>query len=507
MSENNNKIEYLALVIYSFITKFLVSINSIRFNEVFTDTDQAIFFSIGKAMLHGKILYKDVFDHKTPYIYFFNAFAALFEKNHIGLYIIEVVLLSTILIFLYKTSLIFTSKFKSFMASIVMATILSIPQITFSYSRTEMYAIAFIMPVVYLFAKYFADVTANVSSENRENEFSPIKMFVIGIFAALTLMTNIRAVVIFVPFAVALLIKLVKMKKIKNLCQVFVAGLVGVVVTILPYVIYAVFTESLNDAIYAIFTSNMNYAESNFTFGKNIFKTALNFLSANKVFFAFIFLSFILWFNLKIDKYIKYSIISSMVITILYVILSNRTNPYYLVILLPYLISIYFVIARFINFKINFSMNVIYIIMMILFLMMNIFINRDMIIRYMNAEHRADRINTAIKNYIDKENPKVLSFGFNPEVYIYTNSTVEYKYFFIPNIPYSADKTPYTAQYRYIMERDPDVIVYANSNAGNDMPTTMFDQIRITLSTSYNLVDEFKTNDFTGTFYIFIKKP
>lgn len=503
----------IILIIYSILTKFLVSINSIRFGEVFTETDQSIFFSIGKAILHGKVLYKDVFDHKTPYIYFFNAFAALFEKNHLGLFIIEVVLLSTILIFTYKTAKLFVTETKAFLSDIVLAVILSIPQITFGYSRTEMYAIAFIMPSIYLFAKYFVDtkiVEDDILSSNvavsTDGSFKLSHMFIIGILASLTFMTNIRAVVIFVPFAIALLIKLLSTKNFKNLLLVILSGLCGFVITIIPYIIYAVATNSLGDAIYAIFTSNVNYANSNFAFGKNFIKTAATFISNNSVFFAFTLISFVSWFFVKMEKFTKFSIIISMIVTMSYIVFSNRTNPYYLVILMPYLMSIYFIIVRFINIKVKVSDLFIFVTFAILFLFINVCVNRDIKIRYLNCVHRAERINNAISSNLNKSDAKVLSFGFNPETYIYTGSVVDYKYFIIPNIPYKADKLPYNAQYEYIMSRDPDVVVYANSNAASDMPKEMFDRIRYVLSTAYDLVDEFKTNEFTGTFYIFVKK-
>ena len=134
------------------------------------------------------------------------------------------------------------------------------------------------------------------------------------------------------------------------------------------------------------------------------------------------------------------------------------------------------------------------------------YINRSIDIRYTNCVNRAARINKAIENNIsNRENIKVLSYGFNPEVYIYTKDVLNYKYFIIPNVSYKADPTAYEAQYNYIMSADPDVVVYANSATGNNMPKMMFDRLRYTLSTSYKLVDEFKTNNFTGTFYIFIK--
>lgn len=516
MNRSSNKIEYLILIVYSFITKFFVSINSIRFSEIFTETDQAIFLSIGKAILHGKVLYKDVFDHKTPYIYFFNAVAAIFEKNHFGLFIIEVVLLSLILIFTYKIASLYVSQIKSFVSALILGIILSIPQITFGYSRTEMYAIAFIMPSIYLFAKYFVRVSQSVGA-SFTNPFKLSHMFLIGILASLTFMTNIRAVVIFVPFALALLVKLIVdsrfasqqnivIANIRFIIFLILSSLCGFIITIIPYIVYAVVTNSIDDAIFAIFTSNINYAKSNFAFGKNFMMTASTFISSNIMFFGFVVFSFISWLSLKMEKYTKYSIIASMIITLVYVVFSNRTNPYYLVILMPYLISIYFALTRFFRFKIKVGKLLIYISSALVILLINIFINRDIRIRYLNCEHRAERINLAIKNNLVKDNPKVLSFGFNPETYIYTGSIVDYKYFIIPNIPYTADKLPYNAQYEYIMSRDPDVVVYANSSAASDMPKEMFDRVRYVLSTSYELVDEFKTNEFTGTFYIFVKK-
>ena len=106
------KIEYFLIFIYTVLIKFFVSINSIRFSEVFTDPDQAIFYTIGKAITSGKVLYTDIFDHKTPYIYFVNAIASLFDKNHLGLFTIEVIIMFITLIYVYK---IFAQPFYSYL--------------------------------------------------------------------------------------------------------------------------------------------------------------------------------------------------------------------------------------------------------------------------------------------------------------------------------------------------------------------------------------------------------
>ena len=53
-------------------------------------TDSSVFFTIGRSMLSGKVPYRDLFDHKGWYVYFFNYLGAcLSSKTTIGLFIIE----------------------------------------------------------------------------------------------------------------------------------------------------------------------------------------------------------------------------------------------------------------------------------------------------------------------------------------------------------------------------------------------------------------------------------
>lgn len=203
----------------------------------------------------------------------------------------------------------------------------------------------------------------------------------------------------------------------------------------------------------------------------------------------------------------KLPIIASLVITFIYVVFSHRTNVYYLVILMPFLLSIYFLLARlaakiFDNWK-----RIVYIVLVIAFLGINVFTNRTIDSRYKYCLYMAMRINENLfKKLGNKRNAKILSFGFNPEIYIFTGVVPNYKFFIIPNISYKEDSTPYDAQYDYIMQKDPDVVIYSHSTVAADMDKTKFDQIRYVLSLDYDLVDEYKINDYLGKNYIFVKK-
>ena len=90
------------LFLYSFLMTYLHSLNSVRFDDASIISDNAVFYLMGRAMLQGKVLYKDMFDHKTPYIYFINAIASIFESRHLGLYIITSLVLFISLYFTYK---------------------------------------------------------------------------------------------------------------------------------------------------------------------------------------------------------------------------------------------------------------------------------------------------------------------------------------------------------------------------------------------------------------------
>ena len=56
---------------------YLHSFNSVRFDDTAIYSDNAVFYLMGRARLQGKVLYRDMFDHKTPYVYFINALAVI----------------------------------------------------------------------------------------------------------------------------------------------------------------------------------------------------------------------------------------------------------------------------------------------------------------------------------------------------------------------------------------------------------------------------------------------
>lgn len=510
----------IIFLIHSFIIKFLMSLHSIRFDSVYTETDDAIFYTIGKAIMSGKVLYKDIFDHKTPYIYFIDAFVSILDKNHLGLYILEVAILYFTLYYFYRLMKIVSgikdgNDLRLYVPTFIVSILLTIPSLTFSYSRTEEYAICFLVISIYIFASFFYSA---------DNEFRKKNIFIIGIFAGLTFMTNIRAAVLFVPFAVAVLIRLIKSKSYKNIFTTFVYGVIGVIVSMIPYLIYMVVTNSYTDAYYAIIETNVNYLSENLSKNVSIFNIAAKFIKENLVVYIISFITLISLFLLNYNKFLKYSVLASYIIALIYITFSNRSYSYYLVILYPYWTSIYFLMLSGIRPRddlrssfvrksgpsvrpraTNYSQGTL---LMVLTIIVSLLIGfRDLENIYKNHLRRSGKMREAItKRFGSLDNLNVLSFGMNPEVYIYLGIVPKYKFFFIPNVSYEADNTAYRAQYNYIQELSADVIVYRTREVNNTMPKAMQNQIFFTLGTSYDLIETITTNAEEGVYYIYAKK-
>ena len=64
--------------------------------------DSAVFVLIGKAIVNGKIVYKDLFDHKGPILFFIEAIGYSISERT-GIWIIQCIFGLFTLLFVYRT--------------------------------------------------------------------------------------------------------------------------------------------------------------------------------------------------------------------------------------------------------------------------------------------------------------------------------------------------------------------------------------------------------------------
>lgn len=87
--------------------------------------DANVFFSAGKAMLQGKVIYRDLYDHKGPLLFFLHALCALVStKSFIGVYFLEILTNALFLLIAYRLITLYADHRLALCALPVMAVML-----------------------------------------------------------------------------------------------------------------------------------------------------------------------------------------------------------------------------------------------------------------------------------------------------------------------------------------------------------------------------------------------
>jgi len=315
--------------------------------------DSSVFIYSARQILNGQIMYKDIVDHKGPFLYLINVIALLiFNGKFIGIWIFEIISLFMASIMMYKTALFFAGKFSSFLA--VVTALLSLVPLLVGGNLTEEWALPFISIAMYIFIAYLKD----------NKPFNIVRLLVLSITFALVFMIQVKLVAVWAGFGIGLLIKWTVEKKYKELIRNLSFLLLFTLLFSLPFFLYFHFNKALSDAIYLVFSYNMfEYSPQTVIFTlKRCFKVL-----AGVYWLSVIPFTMVIWMFLREKTKINVSIFLAFIFTSLGCSLGPRF-PHYFMIFAPLLIIPYSYILEII--KENFP-KAKYIYVLILFLFYN----------------------------------------------------------------------------------------------------------------------------------------
>ena len=208
--------------------------------------DSSVFIYSARQILNGQIMYKDIVDHKGPFLYFINVLALfIFNGKFIGIWFFEIISLFLASIMMYKTALFFAGRIPSFFA--VVTAFLFLVQLLIGGNFTEEWALPLISIAMYIFVAYL--------KENKP--LTIVRLFVLSLTFVLTLMLQANMVVLWTGFGLVLLIKWIVEKKYKELIRNLSFILLFVILSILPFFLYFYYKGALSEAIYLAFKYNM----------------------------------------------------------------------------------------------------------------------------------------------------------------------------------------------------------------------------------------------------------
>ena len=255
-------------VLFFFVSLTFILAFSKSTSPLFTNTigiDSAIFMTIGKGWANGAIPYVSLWDQKGPIIFAINALGWTVFSNWYGLFAIQVLCMFLTLIAVYKILRTAYSEKKACIITIFLAFLLRIDYIG---NSTEEYLLPLLCLCFLKLLQYTRQFQAG------EINHKPSCAFLYGFTFSFCLLTRLTNALGLSGAVFATAINLAMHGKWKNLMENAVAFIAGVLILLLPFVLYFSSYGALNDFIYGTITYNMEYFAESRLGGLSIYNAA-----------------------------------------------------------------------------------------------------------------------------------------------------------------------------------------------------------------------------------------
>lgn len=210
-------------------------------------TDQAVFFTIAKGILNGKLAYVDFFDHKGILLYMILAAGLWFSENLIGNFVIELAVIFLSAFFMYRIARLFANEWISLLA---VFTVFASDITLFTSSNSEEYMFPILCVSVYLF---LLQIRGGIKK---------YQVFLIGAGGMLVFFIKYNYCLIWAALGVLLFLHMVLKRsrwiEIIKMCLAFGGGMLAAAV---PFALYLSATGSFGAFMDTYVLYSLHYAE------------------------------------------------------------------------------------------------------------------------------------------------------------------------------------------------------------------------------------------------------
>ena len=203
--------------------------------------DSAFFSMAGRAILNGKVMYRDYFDIKGPVFFFWEALGQLIHTDRIGINFLQVICILGATYFLYRICEIYSLNAKQkifvfFSMYFVYATTL------WGGNSVEEYCLPLNMACIYHGLKYL----------RREKENLDIAFFY-GLTFGICALSKVTVAAPMCSIVLVIIIDLIRRKKMKELARCALLFLGGVLIVAVPVFVYYIARGALDDMLLCVF--------------------------------------------------------------------------------------------------------------------------------------------------------------------------------------------------------------------------------------------------------------
>ena len=480
--QTNLKIN-IFIAVYVFIL-MLLYINSSPVKNIM-GTDSSVFIAMGRGMLKGKVIYRDLFDHKGLYIFLINCLAAVISsKSLIGLFIIECIFMFASARIVYALFRMYGDEKVSFLGMQIFMIVAIHSRIIEGGNLTEEYALPFQLCAIYLVARYLhADM----------KEHPPFYMFLHGIFAGIVLFLRPNMIMMWGAVGILAGLDLLRRANFKCLMKNFFAGLSGLLVGSAPVMLYVAANNIIDEAVFAAFLLNIDYLDYRnipATLVARMLRMILN--PSHIILMSMIFLSCIILLRKnKRGIYTLYYLLM-LFMSLIAVSLSGRKYGHYYIYLLPFVLPFAYSLAQQVKTskpsKYKYAVSAVFVLNLLSGLPTPNSV-KLMFGRTIPPEIPIAKIIEYNKPYYS-ENEMVLVTGINADIYNRLGLTPQEKYFYTPALSYQAFPDAADAQAASIISGINDVIIIPYGNGSDKIypETGRSEEIKQVLESKYNLL-------------------
>lgn len=231
---------------------FLMVCSKSSFLYPFNDwVDANCFFTMGKGLFQGKILYVDLFDQKGPLLFLYYGIASLISyRDFLGVFFIEVFSFTAFLYYAYQLMRLYLKKDTAFFClPVISFFILTLPAFTHGGSAEE-FCLPFLMYGLYSFVRFL-----------KSGKMIPDRkmIFLNGVFAGMVAMIKFSMLGFWFGLMFTLFLYMLFQKKWKKAFTSSFLFLFGMLLPILPWLIYFICNHAFSTFIDSYVLFNVVY--------------------------------------------------------------------------------------------------------------------------------------------------------------------------------------------------------------------------------------------------------
>ena len=414
--------------------------------------DANTFFTLGKSLTKGRVIYKDIFEQKGPLIYFIHALSYLISnKTFLGVFIFEVLSFSVFLYFINKIVKLFCKKENIFWILPLISFIILSSFVFCSGDSAEEFCIMFLSISLYHLLNYFK----NTYPKNMDKK----DIIINGIMAGCVLWMKYTMLGFWIGFIFPIILNSFINKRIKEAFISALYFLLGMIIVTIPFIIYFAFNNTLYDFFYTYFYINLNAYSSKVPLFNRILNALIYALGYAKhlpiftVFSIFGYLFFMINKKVIPNIYGKIALTCSILLTVLGVYFGSNYR-YYFLFIMPFcilgLISLGILIDKIKLRKYIYILSPIIIIVIAFIIVFNFNHN---ISYYKTVKNKLPQYEIA--NYINKDSDQSLLYYncIDQGIHTLLGTIPSVKYYSCPNIAYEDMPIILDSQNKYIKDK------------------------------------------------------